>query len=146
MIPEGDFIAFPFTFLMVIDQFQYEWKLLVKKTRSYFLQGESSSSHLSYLCGESIGQVFYLFVLLRQCQGTQPPPLYCFSGFLLGIIVHCMFFSLLSSICLLVVSCIRKGFVHSCWVLLCLIFTSVVIKMLVPSPKDLWYQTSSSTY
>lgn len=35
MIPEADFIAFPFTFLMLIDQFQYEWKVTHKETQGH---------------------------------------------------------------------------------------------------------------
>lgn len=35
MIPEADCIAFPFTFLMLIDQFQYEWKVTHKETQGH---------------------------------------------------------------------------------------------------------------
>lgn len=92
MIPEADFIAFPFTFLMLIDQFQYEQKATHKETQGHvFCKGKNSTCNLSYLCGESTGQVSYLLILPGQCQGTQPPPLYCFSGFLLGMIAKHVF-------------------------------------------------------
>lgn len=35
MIPKADFIAFPFAFLMLIDQFRYGWKVTPKQTQGH---------------------------------------------------------------------------------------------------------------